>query len=158
MASAAFCDAGVKIGYVDIQKVLLNSYAGKKAKEQLAVKANKYDEEKNSKEKELQKLKAELEKQTMLLSSSARFSKEQNYQQKLKDYQRFLKDAQDNLQAKNDELTNKIVTEIVKIARDYGRKNGYTFVFIKNNGLIYATDNADLTEELLNAFNASRNK
>jgi outer membrane protein len=43
LASAAFGADGVKLGCVDIQKILLNSEAGKEAKEQLAGKANKYE-------------------------------------------------------------------------------------------------------------------
>ena len=158
LVSAALGADGVKLGCVDIQKILLNSDAGKEAKDQLAGKANKYEGEKNRREGELKRLKAELEKQNVLLSESARGAKEKDYQQKLKEYQRFMKDAQDDLQAKNDELTNKIVEQIVKMVQDYGHKNGYTIVFVKNDGMIYVDDRADLTEELLKTFNASRKK
>ncbi len=158
LASAALGADGVKLGSVDVQKILLNSAAGKEAKEQLAVRANKYEGEKNSREEELKKLKSELEKQSVLLSESTRSAKEKDYQQKLKEYQRFLKDAQDDLQGKNDELTNKIVESIVKIIQEYGRKNGYTIVFVKNDGMIYVDEKADLTDEILKTFNASRKK
>ncbi len=156
LAAAAFGADGVKLGCVDIQKVLVNSEAGKAAKEQLATKANRYEGEKNSREEELKKLKAELEKQNVLLSESARAAKEKDYQQKLKEYQRFMKDAQDDLQAKNDELTNKIVEQIVKLVQGYGRENGYTIVFVRNEGMIYLDDKADLTDQILKVFNASR--
>jgi outer membrane protein len=158
LASAALGADGVKLGCVDIQKILLNSDAGKEAKEQLAGKANKYEGEKNSREEELKRLKAELEKQNVLLSESTRSAKEKDYQQKLKEYQRFLKDAQDDLQARNDELTNKIVEQIVKMVQEYGRRNGYTFLFVKNDGMIFVDDKADMTEDLLRMFNASRKK
>jgi outer membrane protein len=158
LASTAFGADGVKIGSVDIQKILLNSEAGKEAKEQLAGRASKYEGEKNSRESELKKLKEGLEKQNVLLSESARSAKEKDYQQKLKEYQRFLKDAQDDLQGKNDELTNKIVESIVKIIQDYGRKNGYTMVFVKNDGMIYLDEKADLTDEILKQLNASRKR
>jgi outer membrane protein len=158
LASAALGADGVKLGSVDVQKILLNSAAGKEAKEQLAVRANKYEGEKNSREEELKKLKSELEKQSVLLSESTRSAKEKDYQQKLKEYQRFLKDAQDDLQGKNDELTNKIVESIVKIIQEYGRKNGYTIVFVKNDGMIYVDEKADLTDEILKTFNASKKK
>jgi len=155
LAGSAYA-AESKFGSVDIQKVLLMSDAGKDAKDQLALKAAKYEAEKNVKEEELKKLKGELEKQSVLLSESARSVKEKDYQQRLKEYQRFLKDAQDDLQAKNDELTNRIVEEIVKLVQDFGRKNGYTFVFVKNEGMVYIDDKADLTDELLKQFNAQR--
>ena len=158
IAPAAFGTDGVKLGYVDVQKVLIQSDAGKEAKEQLAAKGNKYETEKNSREEDLKKLKGELEKQSVLLSDTARGAKEKDYQQKLKDYQRFLKDAQDDLQAKNDELTNRIVEEIVKTIQEYGKKNGYMFVFVKNDSMIYADEKSDVTDEVLKAFNAGRKK
>ena len=145
-----------KLGTVDMQKILLLSDAGKDAKEQLAVKAAKYEAEKNVKEEELKKLKGELEKQSVLLSESARGAKEKDYQQKLKEYQRFLKDAQDDLQAKNDEFTNKIVDEIVKVVQEYGKKSGFTFIFVKNESMIFTDDKIDLTDELLKQVNAAR--
>lgn len=154
-AVSVFAEEG-KFGSVDVQKVLLFSDSGKNAKEQLAQKANKYEGEKNAKEEELKKLKTELEKQSVLLSQTARESKERDYQQKLKEYQRFLKDAQDDLQAKNDELTSRIVDEIVKVVQDYGRKNKFTFIFVKDERMVYMDESADLTEEILKTFNASK--
>ena len=157
-ASASLGADSVKLGCVDIQKVLINSDAGKVAKEQLAAKVNRYEGEKNSREEELKRLKAELEKQNVLLSEGARTAKEKDYQQKLKEYQRFMKDAQDDLQAKNDELTNHIVEEIVKLIQSYGRSNGYTFVFVRNDGMVFVDEKADLTDQILQAFNASKKR
>jgi len=145
-----------KFGTVDMQKILLLSDAGKEAKEQLALKAAKYEAEKNVKEEDLKKLKGELEKQSVLLSEVARGAKEKDYQQKLKEYQRFLKDAQDDLQARNDEYTNKIVEEIVKVVQEYGKKNAYTYILVKNESMIFMDDKVDLTDELLKQFNAAR--
>ena len=158
LASAAFGADGIKLGSVDIQKVLLLSDAGKEAKEQLAGKANKLEGEKLTREEELRKLKTELEKQTIVLADDARKAKEQNFMQKRKELDRFLKDAQEDMQAKNDELTNRIVDEVVKIIQEYSRKNGYTIVFVKNEGMIYVDEKADLTNDVLNAFNAARKK
>lgn len=149
---------GSKIGSVDVQKVLLTSDAGKEAKEQLAQKASKYEAEKASKEGELKKLKGELESQGALLNDSARGAKERDYQQRLKEYQRFLKDAQDDLQAKNDEFTGKIVDEIVKVAQEYGKKNGFTAIFVKNETMIFLDPSADVTDSVLKAFNENRKK
>jgi outer membrane protein len=145
-----------KFGTVDMQKILLLSDAGKEAKEQLALKAAKYEAEKNVKEEDLKKLKGELEKQSVLLSEVARGAKEKDYQQKLKEYQRFLKDAQDDLQARNDEYTNKIVEEIVKVVQEYGKKNAYTYILVKNESMIFMDDKVDLTDELLKQFNSAR--
>lgn len=148
--------AEAKLGYVDMQKMIQTSDAGKDAKDQLAIKGAKYEAEKNVKEEELRKLKGDLEKQSVLLSEPARMAKEKDYQQKLKEYQRFMKDAQEDLQIKQEELVGKMYEEIVKIVQEYGKKNSFTFIFEKSPVMIYTDDNVDVTDELLKQFNASR--
>jgi outer membrane protein len=150
--------ADVKLGYIDMQRALNSSEAGKEAKEQLAARVKKYQDEINSKQEEIKKLKDDLEKQGMLLSETARSSKEKDYQQRLKEFQRFTKDAQDELQGKDEEFTRKIIEGMEKVIQEFGRKNGYTFIFVKNEGMLFADDKSDVTEEVLKNFNASRKK
>jgi len=143
-----------KLGFVDIQKVLNTSNAGKDAKEQLTAKVRKYQDEINRKQEEMKKLKDALEKQGAVLSESAKSAKEKEYQQILKDLQRLQKDAQEDLQSKDEELTRKILGDIEKIVQDYGRKNGYAFIFIRNDSMIFADDKIDLTDQILALLNA----
>lgn len=142
-----------KFGYVDIQKVLNQSEAGKSAKEQLTAKVRKYQEDIGRKQEEVKKLKDVLERQGQLLSESAKSAKEKEYQHLLKDLQRMQKDAQDDLQSKDEELTKKILGDIEKIVTSYGRKNGYSFIFIRNDSMIYADEKADLTDQILAQLN-----
>lgn len=158
MVSTSVFAADVKLGYIDMQRALNGSEAGKEAKEQLAARVKKYQDEINVKQDDLKKLKDELEKQGMLLSESARASKEKDYQNKLKDFQRFTKDAQDELQGKDEEFTRKILEGMEKVIQEYGRKNGYTFIFVKNESMLFVDDKSDLTEEVLKLFNANRKK
>jgi outer membrane protein len=150
--------AEVKLGYIDMQRALNASEAGKEAKEQLAARVKKYQDEINTKQEEIKKLKDDLEKQGMLLSESARASKEKDYQQRLKEFQRFTKDAQDELQGKDEEFTRKILEGMEKIIREFGLKNGYTFIFVKNEGMLFVDDKVDVTEEVLKLLNSSRKK
>ncbi len=150
--------ADTKIGYVDMQRAINTSEAGKEAKEQLAARLKKAQDEINVKQDELKRLKDELEKQGVLLSENARSAKEKDYQLKLKEFQRFTKDAQDELQAKDEEYTRKILESMEKLIQDYSRKNGYTIIFIRNESMIFADEKADITDELLKLFNASRKK
>ena len=158
MAATSAFAADVKLGYIDMQRALNTSEAGKEAKEQLAARVKKYQEEINVKQEEIKKLKDDLEKQGMLLSESARAAKEKDYQQRLKEFQRFTKDAQDELQGKDEEFTRKILEGMERIIQEFGRKNGYTFIFVKNEGLLFADDKVDVTEEVLKLLNANRKK
>lgn len=158
IAATASLAAESKLGYIDMQRALNSSEAGKEAKEQLATKVKKYQDEINVKQEELKKLKDELEKQGMLLSESARSAKEKEYQNKLKDFQRFTKDAQDELQGKDEEFTRKILESMEKIIQDYGKKNGFTFIFVKNESMLFVDEKVDVTDEVLKLLNANRKK
>lgn len=158
LASTTAFAADLKIGYVEMQRALNSSEAGKEAKEQLAARLKKYQDEINVKQDELKRLKDELEKQGTFLKDATKAAKEKDYQQKLKEFQRFTKDAQEELQAKDEEFTRKILEGMEKIVQEYGRKNGYTFILVRNESMLFANEKADLTDEVLKLFNASRKK
>jgi outer membrane protein len=154
LPAGAFAADNGKLGYVDVQKVLNLSNAGKNAKLELTAKVKKHQDEINRKQEELKKLKDVLEKQGSILSESAKSAKERDYQQALKDIQRMQKDAQDDLQSKDEELTRNILTDIEKVVQDYGKKNNYNFIFIKNESMIYANEASDLTDQILTLLNS----
>jgi outer membrane protein len=52
-------------------------------------------------------------------------------------------------------LTKRIAGEIIRIVQDYGRKKGYFFIFVKNDSMLFLNEKVDLTEEILQALNAS---
>lgn len=144
---------GQKIGYVDLQKALNLSAAGKEAKEKIKVKVQGYDAEVQQRQAELKKLKEDLEKQAMLLSEEARSTKERDYQQKVKDYQRFTKDIQETLQQTDADLTRKILEQLLKVVQDVGKKEGYTLILEKTeSSLVYADDSIDMTDSVIKAF------
>ena len=158
MAGTAWT-AEAKFGFIDMQRALNSTEAGKDAKQQLQVKLKAYQDQINAKQDELQKLKSDLEKQGVALSETARAAKEKDYQQKLKDFQRFTKDAEEDLQARDGEFTKKLVEAMSKVVNEFGRKNGYTIIFdARNAGMLYAEPKVDLTEEIIKAYNAGNPK
>jgi outer membrane protein len=143
----------MKIGYVDLQKALNMSAAGKAAKEKMKAKFKDYDASVQKKQDELKKLKEDLEKQAMLLSAEARAAKERDYQQKVKDYQRLTKDIQEELQQTDADYTRKILEEIFKVVQQIGKQEGYTLVFEKTeSSILYASEGIDLTDRVIQAF------
>jgi len=144
-----------KYGYLDMQRAMQTSEAGKEAKEQLAARYTSYQKEINAKQEDLQKLIDEFEKQGMLLSESARYTKDIDIQQRIKELQRFTKDAQDDVLAKDKELTDRIFEGLVKIVQVFCHKNGYTFIFVKNESLVFADDKVDVTDEILKLLDAN---
>ncbi len=147
-----------KIGYVDLQKALNLSSAGKEAKEKIKAKVQGYDAEVQQRQEELKKLKDDLEKQAMLLSEEARNAKERDYQQKVKDYQRFTKDIQETLQQTDADLTRKILESLLKVVQEVGKSEGYLMVLEKTeSSIVYADESIDITAEVIKAFDQQGN-
>lgn len=152
-APAVMAADAMKVGYVDLQKALNLSSAGKAAKEKMKAKFKDYDANVQKKQDELKKLKEDLEKQAMLLSAEARAAKERDYQQKVKDYQRLTKDIQEELQQADADYTRKILEEIFKVVQQIGKQEGYTLVFEKTeSSILYASDGIDMTDRVIQAF------
>ena len=157
--AASVSAADVKIGYVDLQKALNNCEAGKVAKEKISAKVKEYETQIDQKQKEMKKLKDDLDKQGLILSEEKRIAKKRDFDVKLKDLERFTKDMQEELQQQDAEFTRQIITDFSKIINELGAKDGYTAIFEKTeSALLYADQNADLTDKAIKAYDASLKK
>lgn len=149
----------IKIAYVDMQKALNFSGAGKEAKKQMTAEVEKVQKILVGKQKELEKLKEELEKRGMVMNESVRREKEREYQTKLRDFQRLQTDYQDELRRKDRELTEKILREIEKVIKKIGEEEKYTMILEKNQPtILYISSALDLTEEVIKRFDQQKQK
>lgn len=152
----AIADA-TKIAYVDLQKALNLSQAGKDAKSRITEKVKEFEGKIESQQTELKTLKEELEKQAALLSTEARAAKERDYQQKLKDFQRFTKDRQEELQQLDAQYTNQIVENLLALAKSLAEKEGYDLLLERGSGgVIYGAESIDLTDKLIAASDEAK--
>lgn len=156
LASAGLALASeTKIGFVDLQKALNLSVAGKAAKEKISTKVKEYETLVESRQNELKKLKEELEKKALLLSETARSDKERDYQQRLKDFQRFTKDIQEELQQQDADHTRRILEELFQVIQEVAKKESYTLVLEKTeSSILFADDKIDLTAKIIEAYDA----
>src|SRR5512136_1911051 len=90
--SAAKAEEPMKIGAVDMQKALNFSNAGQEAKKMITAEVEKMEKSFSGKQKELEKLKEDLEKRGLVMSENIRREKERDYQTKLRDLQRLQRD------------------------------------------------------------------
>ncbi len=154
LVAAPAAAAELKIGYIDLQKALNQSDAGKAAKSQIGEKVKKFQATIEGRQKELKKLNDEMEKQKMMLSAEAKAEKERDYQQKVKEFQRFAKDAQEELQQQDAQYTRSILESLFKVVKDLGTKGGYTLILEKTeSSVLYADDAINLTDEVIAAYN-----
>lgn len=143
-----------KIGFVNVEEVLMNSDIGKVTGENLKKSYEKTKKTIQDNEKELQRLKDELEKQRPVLTEKAMKDKEQAYQKKFRDYQDLVKDANEDMQARRQEFLGKNVPEIMKIISNIGEKEGYTLIMdLSNPTIAYHAKDNNLTQRITQEFN-----
>ena len=145
----------VKIGYVDAQKVLDNTKAGKKSKEGLEEFLKSRQKIIDLDESEIKQLQDDLTRQAAVLSPDARREKEESLQRKVMDYQRRAGEMNKEVQAKKKEVLDKFNKDLEGIVKKVAEQGGYTFVIDRNaegGVLLYAKESFDLTDEVVKEF------
>ncbi len=153
LAARAQADPGIKIAYVDFQRAINLSEKGKKAKEKLARWSQEKQELLNKKQNELKKLQEEITKQSMMLKEETRLEKQQEYQIKLREVQRLFKDSQEEMRREEMKLTRPIINYLSRIVNEIGEKEGYTFIFLKEqSGILFADSSFDITQKVVDIY------
>lgn len=155
-AGAASADE-VRVGYVDIQRAIFGSNAGKEARKALDERTERLKKDFERRGEEARRLEAEYLKQSAVLSPDARVEKERELQVKRRELQRLQQDYEDELNRKDAELSKRILGEVREVVKQVGGKGNYTLILEKNSaGVLYAANGVDLTDEVIKAYNASK--
>jgi outer membrane protein len=154
-AAAAVPAAGgpLKIGYIDVQRVLARSAAGVAAREQLEKERATIQKDMDGRRQELEKLRDEIEKKGALMTADARRDKQEQFERKRRDAARAADDYQKELEKKEGQLLQKVLQEVGGVIEKVGKeKNYYMIVEKRNAGVLYAATDADLTDEVIRAY------
>lgn len=145
----------IRIGYVDMHKVLTESKAGKRVKAELEKFAQQRKEALVKDEQLLKKMQEAYEKDKLILSEAQKQEKQREFQQKIEAYQKAGAEATRELSQKEQDYAVKAVPDIRAIIRDLAQEEKLTLVFEKNEmPVLYAVDGPDLTERVLKKFDA----
>jgi len=149
--------AELKVAYVDIQKAVNESNAGKEAKKAITKDVEKFQHIAADKQKELQTLKESLDKQALMLTPDARANKEKEYQNKLREFQRWGEDTQNEVNQKRMEMERNISVALIKVIQKIGADEGYTVILEKNESIVlYASKTIDITDRVIKAYDAQK--
>ena len=151
--------AELKIGYVDMQRALNESKAGKQAKVVMESEYQKFQTQIAQRQRDLQAAQQTLQTQGLMLSEKARKEKEKEYQNKLKEFKRWGEDRQAELKQKEMEFTKTTLEGLAATVKKLGEEEKFTVILEKNEAiLLYASKALDLTDRVIQIFNSSRAK
>jgi outer membrane protein len=149
--------ADVKIGYVDLQRALNESAAGKKAKDDFRGQVERLETQLKGKKEELDKLKSDLETKGTVMADGQRKKLETEFEQKRLDLKRRFEDSQQELQKKDQELTGKIIQDLQGIIKEVGDRDGYTLILeLGSSPVLYYKKSSDITDDVLSVYNGRK--
>lgn len=147
--------AADKIGFVNLRDVMQNSTAGKKASDDIKNFVEKKKASIKPMENEIKKMKDDLDKQSSVMTASARSDKEAAYQRKLRDYQILVEDTNRELQKRDQEYAEKMVPEIAKIVRSIAEREKYT-VILDSTQVLYFDKVNDISKKVIDEYNKKK--
>jgi outer membrane protein len=151
--------ASTRIGYVDVQRVLVRSVAGVAAREQLEREKVVMQKDVDNRRTEVDKLREEMEKKGLVLSAEARREKEETFQRKVRDLRRLAEDLEKELQKKEQLATQRILQELTGVIEKMGKERGFLLIVERRSGgVIYGDPEADVTDEVIKLYDQEKAK
>lgn len=143
------------IGYVNIQRAILEVEEGRRAKDALKSTFENKQKRLSEREGELKKLKEAIEKESLVKDDAATRQRKLDFQNKLLELQQvFMKEQQELQQLEQKELSA-ITGKMKKLIEEIGEQGGYTLILeIQDSRLLYAKSHLDLTNEVIRKYNA----
>jgi len=154
-ASTAPAEKRFRIGYVDLMKIAGESDAGKVAKSHFEAKADRYKAQIDTKQKMLEKQKANLEAKLPTYTPEQRAAKIKAYEKKVEELRKMLRKADQEMRPMQEELIKEVYAKIESAAQRYGAEKGFSAI-IEKRELLYLgkeIDAEDVTEGLINELN-----
>jgi outer membrane protein len=150
---SAFAADVAKIGVVDIQRIMSTSDQGKAAKAQIKEQSDKMTQALKDKGAEIEELKKQLERESMVMSKEKREEKEREFRIKLNDLKSLEKRYRAEMQALEQTLASGLRKAVFLLVEEIGKKEGYLLI-INNFNVMYSPGSIDITDQLIKQLNA----
>ena len=147
--------AEMKVGVMNVQKVLVNSVSGKVAKEKFDQKMGDLQSKFKAEEQELVDMQGEIEKKSSAWSEETKQLKVREFQKKRRELQEKSEDARFELKTLQDKELAPILKALEGVVDTYGKNNGFTLILDSKAGVIYFSDAVDITDQLVKELDAA---
>ncbi|MGE4191152.1 MAG: OmpH family outer membrane protein [Thermoanaerobaculia bacterium] len=145
-----------KIAIIDVQRLVTDSVAGKGALARLKKLQEDKLAEGKAKSEEIDALRKRLNEGRLSLADDKIAELEKQLEEKITAARRFQEDAEKEFNKSRDSQFGDIEKRVFPVIEQFGRENGYSFIFNKfQSGLLFAGDGADVTDQIIQRFDAS---
>lgn len=148
----------LKIGYTNVQYILSISPASKVIQKQLEETQKQYLKTIEDKNKELEAKFNSYQKAQATMLESIKKDKEEELRNLQRSIQTLQEGAQEDLRKKENELVKPELDKIYKTVGEVAKLNGFTHIFNSDQVLLYAEENTDVTDLVLDKLGIKETK
>lgn len=148
-ATQVFAAPSLKLGAVDLQRAVKECREGVAARSDLQRKIEQFNAEIKVLQVDYQRLSAELDKEGARLSAESRSEKEARLQKKGRELQNRQREAQEDVKQLESDYLKRLVNRLGVIMAKIGDEGKFTAILDRNNGLLYAGKEIDITALLI---------
>ena len=145
--------AGLKVGFVNSVEVLQGTDEGRQALTVLQQWTEDRRKELEQDKTELDRLREQFAAQERTLNPDTRTEMMRTIEDRDRRLRRKQEDSQLESEAKNRQMLEQIGTKIQTIINEYAQQNGYSVIFLRNEGQSYVDPSLDVTKELVAIYN-----
>jgi outer membrane protein len=151
--------AGAKIdgniGVIDPQRVINDTNAGKKAKDNLAAFSKNRQALMELDEKELRRMEEDFVKQSSVLSPQAKREREEQFRRRMQEYQQKVTELNREVQEKQKDVLEGFREKIEVIAAKVAKRLGLQVIVDKSKGgpTFYHEESLDISGQVIEEFN-----
>ena len=147
----------MKIGVIDVQRVVAESAAGKRAGERLQAQLKKAEADTLKERQDLERMRNDLDKKGPLLKEEERRNMELDFQKRSVNLQRTMGDLQQEIQLKEREMMQDILKDVEGVVNDIGKAEKFTLILSRSQ-LLYVEQGIDITSKVIETFNSRAKK
>jgi len=141
--------ADMKIGVMNVQKVVMQCKAGKSGKVRFEVKMKELQGKFKQEEETLAALQKDIEKKSSAWSEETKAAKVRDFQKLKREYQAKTEDARFELKQLQDKELEPIIKALEGVVEKFGKSNGYTAILDSKNGVIYYDQAIDVSDVIV---------
>lgn len=153
LSAAGLCMAQtaepVRIGFVNIDRILKDAAPAKRAQEKIEREFKKRDEELSKMADQLKKMQETLDKQGPVMAEADRHKLEKDFNDTNRDFQRKQREFRDDVNQRRNEELQGILDRANRVVKDIAERDKYDIIF---QDAVWASGRIDITDQVIKAL------
>lgn len=154
LSAPAFA-SDARIGVIDLKKILRDSKAAKKAQDVFRKDLETKRATVAAKQKEIQTMEEQFKKDEAKMTQEARQKAAVQLAKDVRELKITAGDMEEELKRMDRDMTQKIVSDVMKVVNDYTKKGKYTII-LERSAVLDMDATADITDAIIKLYDAKK--